>query len=88
MAHARSVWINAFESHAHGAHNALVCPGWGHVLPMDDILNSTNGRIAKDIQNVLMAVKYQALPNRISREAIGPRPKSLGHGLEIILWKL
>jgi hypothetical protein len=39
----------------------------------------------KDIQTVLMAVKYQALPNCISRGAIGPRPKSLGHGLEIIL---
>jgi len=46
LAQAHTVWINAFESHAHGGHNAMVCLGWGHALPMDDILNSTNGRIA------------------------------------------
>ncbi|WP_419657228.1 Nickel transport complex protein, NikM subunit [Desulfosarcina variabilis str. Montpellier] len=46
MAHAHSVWINAFESHAHGGHNAMVSLGWGHALPMDDILTSPNGRIA------------------------------------------
>ncbi len=46
LAHAHSLWINAFESHGHGGHNAMVCLGWGHALPMDDILNSTNGRIA------------------------------------------
>ena len=36
MAHAHSVWINAFESHAHGGHNAMISLGWGHALPMDD----------------------------------------------------
>jgi uncharacterized GH25 family protein len=46
MVHAHSVWINAFESHAHGGHNAMVSLGWGHALPMDDILTSPNGRIA------------------------------------------
>ena len=46
LAHAHTIWVNAFESHGHGAHNAMVCLGWGHALPMDDILNSTNGRIA------------------------------------------
>ena len=46
MASAHSVWINSFESHAHGAHHAMVSLGWGHALPMDDILNSPNGHIA------------------------------------------
>ena len=46
MANAHSVWINSFESHAHGAHHSMVSLGWGHALPMDDILNSPNGRIA------------------------------------------
>ncbi len=46
LAHAHTVWINAFESHGHGGHNTMVCLGWGHALPMDDILNSSNGRIA------------------------------------------
>jgi uncharacterized GH25 family protein len=45
LAHAHSVWINAFESHAHHSHHAIVSLGWGHALPMDDILNSPNGRV-------------------------------------------
>eukprot|EP01155_Anaeramoeba_flamelloides_P001185 Anaeramoba_flamelloidesa1054536_41.p1 GENE.a1054536_41~~a1054536_41.p1 ORF type:complete len:291 (+),score=39.26 a1054536_41:318-1190(+) len=53
LAHAHTIWINAFESHGHGAHNAMVCLGWGHALPMDDILNSPNGRIAVEQFNLL-----------------------------------
>lgn len=45
-AQAHSIWINAFESHAHGAHHAMVSLGWGHALPMDDILSSADGHIA------------------------------------------
>lgn len=44
--HAHSLWINCFESHAHKPPHAMVSLGWGHVLPMDDILNSPNGRVA------------------------------------------
>jgi len=44
--HAHSVWINVFESRAHQSHHAMVSLGWGHALPMDDILTSPNGRIA------------------------------------------
>ncbi len=171
MAHAHTVWINAFESHGHGGHNAMVCLGWGHALPMDDILNSPNGRIAiekfelldpslkkmdllkpefklaepklsnenidlfaadlaaqkiafkkssapgvyqlgaaskatfytqyvdkkgkkrlkmkamdeiKDIQTVLMAVKYQAFAKSYLTVGEWSAPKPLGHGLEII----
>lgn len=47
-AKAHSIWVNAFESHAHGAHHAMVSLGWGHALPMDDVLNSPNGNIALD----------------------------------------
>ncbi len=43
---AHSLWINAFESHAHPPGHVMVSLGWGHALPMDDILNSVNGRIA------------------------------------------
>lgn len=171
LAHAHTVWINAFESHGHGGYNAMVCLGWGHALPMDDILNSTNGRIAvkrfelldpslkktdllkpefklaepelsnenfdlfaadlatqkiafkessapgvyqlsavsrstfytqyvdkkgkkrlklkpkneiKDIQTVLMAVKYQAFAKSYLTVGAWSTPKPLGHGLEII----
>ncbi|SDU29619.1 DUF4198 domain-containing protein [Desulfobacula phenolica] len=43
---AHSVWINSFESHAHKSRHAMISLGWGHALPMDDILTSPNGRIA------------------------------------------
>jgi uncharacterized GH25 family protein len=46
MAQAHSVWINAFESHVHHPPHTMVSLGWGHALPMDDILTSPNGRIA------------------------------------------
>ena len=45
-AHAHSIWINSFESHAHQPPHAMVSLGWGHALPMDDILTAPNGRIA------------------------------------------
>ena len=45
-AQAHSVWINSFESHAHKPPHTMVSLGWGHALPMDDILTSPNGRIA------------------------------------------
>jgi uncharacterized GH25 family protein len=48
FAQAHSVWINAFESHAHNSPHAMVSLGWGHALPMDDILTSPNGRIVID----------------------------------------
>jgi len=45
-AHAHSIWINAFESHAHKPPHTMVSLGWGHALPMDDILTSPNGSLA------------------------------------------
>ena len=46
LAQAHSVWINSFESYAHQPPHTMVSLGWGHRLPMDDILTSPNGRIA------------------------------------------
>ena len=45
-AQAHSIWINSFESHVHQPSHTMVSLGWGHALPMDDILSSPNGRIA------------------------------------------
>lgn len=45
LAHAHSMWINSFESYVHKPGHAMVSLGWGHVLPMDDILNSPNGSV-------------------------------------------
>jgi uncharacterized GH25 family protein len=50
---AHSVWINVFESNAHQSHHAMVSLGWGHALPMDDILNSPNGRFALERFEIL-----------------------------------
>ncbi len=42
-AHAHSVWINAFHATTHQPGHVMLSLGWGHSLPMDDILNSPNG---------------------------------------------
>lgn len=43
---AHSVRINSFESQVHKPGHTMVSLGYGHALPMDDILTSPNGRIA------------------------------------------
>jgi uncharacterized GH25 family protein len=46
LAQAHSLWINSFVSDAHQPPHAMVCFGWGHALPVDDLMNSPQGRIA------------------------------------------
>ena len=48
LAHAHLFWINAFESQGHQSQHALISLGWGHSLPMDDILVSYSARISID----------------------------------------
>ncbi len=43
VAQAHSVWINAFHATTHQPGHVMLSLGWGHSLPMDDILNSPNG---------------------------------------------
>lgn len=52
ISQAHSLWINSFESHAHKPGHAMVSLGWGHALPMDDVLNAANGKIAIDSFNL------------------------------------
>jgi uncharacterized GH25 family protein len=42
---AHSLWINSFESFVHKPGHTTVGLGWGHVSPIDDILNSPSGKI-------------------------------------------
>ena len=42
---AHTFWVNSFESFAHKPGHITVGLGWGHVLPIDDALNSPNGRV-------------------------------------------
>ncbi len=42
---AHSLWINSFESFNHKPGHTTVSLGWGHALPLDDILNSPNGKV-------------------------------------------
>jgi uncharacterized GH25 family protein len=67
-ANAHSLWINAFESRTHPPPHAMISLGWGHALPMDDILNSPNGRIA--IENFQLVD-----PAQRKTELIKPDPK-------------
>lgn len=43
--HAHSFWVNSFESFAHKPGHVTLGLGWGHTLPIDDILNSPNGKM-------------------------------------------
>ncbi|WP_151951206.1 DUF4198 domain-containing protein [Aliarcobacter butzleri] len=42
---AHSLWVNSFESFTHKPAHIIVGLGWGHLMPIDDILNSPNGRV-------------------------------------------
>lgn len=72
-AQAHSLWINVFESHAHQPPHAMVSLGWGHVLPMDDILNSPSGNIALDRFELLdpaLAKTDLIMPGKASGEPV------------------
>ena len=45
QAMAHTLWINLYESFAHPPGHAIVSLGWGHVVPMDDLLVSKSGSI-------------------------------------------
>lgn len=42
---AHSMWVNSFESFSHKPGHTTVGIGWGHTIPVDDIMNSPNGKI-------------------------------------------
>ncbi|MDC7249176.1 MAG: DUF4198 domain-containing protein [Sphaerochaetaceae bacterium] len=42
---AHAFWVNSFESFHHKPGHTTVSLGWGHSLPIDDILNSPNGKV-------------------------------------------
>lgn len=45
-AQAHSLWVNTFESCAHEPPHAMVSVGWGHDLPMGDMLTAPGAAIA------------------------------------------
>lgn len=45
QAAAHSLWINLNESYTHPPGHAIVSLGWGHVIPMDDLLVSKAGSL-------------------------------------------
>ena len=45
QAMAHTLWINLYESFAHPPGHAMVSLGWGHTVPMDDLLVSKSGSI-------------------------------------------
>ncbi len=50
--YAHSIWINVFESHVHQPPHAIITLGWGHNLPLDDILNVPGRQI--DIEHFVL----------------------------------
>lgn len=45
QAMAHTLWINLYESFAHPPGHAMVSLGWGHTVPMDDLLASEAGAL-------------------------------------------
>ena len=45
QAMAHTLWINLYESYTHPPGHAIVSLGWGHYIPMDDLLVSEAGSI-------------------------------------------
>lgn len=71
-ASAHRLWINVFESHAHQPPHAMVSLGWGHALPMDDILVSQTTQLELEsfcMVNPSMEETEIPLPQYESREA-------------------
>ena len=44
-ARAHTLWVNLYESFAHPPGHAIVSLGWGHAVPMDDLLVSKAGSL-------------------------------------------
>ena len=65
---AHTLWVNSFESFAHKPGHTTVSLGWGHDLPVDDILNSTVARIG--VQEF-----YITSPNGEKRDLEIPKSK-------------
>lgn len=42
---AHALWVNSFESFTHAPGHTMVGLGWGHTIPLDDIMNSPNGKV-------------------------------------------
>jgi len=49
---AHSLWVNSFESFTHKPGHTTVGLGWGHSIPVDDILNSPNGKVIVESFNI------------------------------------
>lgn len=62
---AHALWINTYESFSHKPGHIILGLGWGHSIPIDDILNSKNGKIVIDkfvITSPTNKVEYLKIP--------------------------
>jgi len=50
---AHNLWVNSFESFAHKPGHTTVSLGWGHTLPIDDIVNSPMARIGIEEYHII-----------------------------------
>jgi len=63
-ASSHSLWVNAFESRIHQPPHVMVSAGWGHALPLGDILTSAGARIGIESFEVITPNKSR-VPLRI-----------------------
>jgi len=60
---AHALWINSFESFHHKPGHTTVGLGWGHTLPIDDTLNSSNGKVNIEEFSIISPNKEKTLLN-------------------------
>jgi len=60
---AHSLWVNSFESFHHKPGHTTVGLGWGHTLPIDDTLNSSNGKVNIEEFSIITPNKEKTLLN-------------------------
>lgn len=77
-AHAHYFWVNSFESNAHKSHHAMVSLGWGHDLPMSDMLNSVNGRIAVESFELIDPSMKRSQLSKPSPAMVEPSKSTVG----------
>lgn len=50
---AHTLWVNSFETRTYNPPYISVSLGWGHIIPIDDMLNSQNGKVVISEFNII-----------------------------------
>jgi uncharacterized GH25 family protein len=90
-AQAHSLWVNSFESFTHKPGHTTVGLGWGHTLPVDDVMNSSNAKMIAEKFTITSPdgkVTNLRLPTTKSEEPIEKTADFDVYGADLALQKI